>query len=388
MKNLTKLYQWLLQPLLVIGILIFGFLGARSFSMFNDEPQQTERATYAPLVRVFNAKVSSQEIVIKGNGTLEARTRINLVPQVSGRVTYIHPNLRAGGSFNANDILIQIEKIDFELLVIQNEAQVAAAQTALDLEIAEAEAARAEWQSINPDTNIPQLVGREPQIAEARAQLKSSKAQLEQARLSLKRSSVRMPFAGRVVESSVDVGEVISANQQVGIVYSSDKFEIPVPLKVDDLAWISLPKRTTNTKGSKVDIHLSLGKQNFIIPGQVTRIESELEALSRFARIVVTLQPEDIPVDLKDKVIPGLFVNVDIHGKQLEQVTSVPRIALRENNMLWLIKDKKLQFVKANIVYITDKEIILRDIPKDTPIVISNLDVVTNNMDVRISSDI
>lgn len=387
MKNLSKIYQWLLQPILVIGILIFGFLGARSFSMFEDEPQQTERETYAPLVRVITTQTSTHPVTINGNGTLEAYTRINLVPQVGGRISYIHPNLRAGGSFAANEVLIQIEKIDFELAITQNEAQVAVAHTALDLEIAQAQAARAEWQALNPDTSIPKLVGREPQIAEARAQLKSSQALLEQARLALKRSSVRIPFSGRVVQASIDIGEVVSANQQVGIVYSKEKFEIPVPLNVDDLAWIDLPNKQAGTQGSEVDIHISIGKQNYILPGRVTRIESELEQLSRFARIVVTLLPNEIPNEIKEKIIPGLFLNVSIHGKQLEKVTTIPRIALREDNMVWAVKDGKLRFMQANIVYISEQEIIVRDVPENTQLVISNLDVVTDDMDVRVSGD-
>lgn len=387
MKDLSKFYQWLVQPLIVIGILVFGFLGARSFTMFEDTPEQTERETYAPLVRVITAQKSSQPIFINGNGTIEARTRINLVPQVGGRVTYIHPELRAGGSFAANEVLVQIEDIDFKLQVTQNEAQVAAARTALKLQIAEAEAASAEWFSLNPDSDIPTLVGREPQIAEARAQLKSAEALLEQAKLSLQRSSIRMPFAGRVVQSALDVGEVITANQPAGIVYSLEAFEIPVPLSIDDLTWINLPNDTNGRKGSMVKIQIPEGNRIHSVPGQVTRMESELEAVSRFARIVVTLFPRDIPAELREKVIPGLFVNLQIKGKQLDQVTVVPRTALREDNQLWVIKDNQLHFMPVNIIHTTEDKIMLQDLPDDTQIVVSNLDVVTHQMDVRVSED-
>ena len=105
MKKLSHSYHWIVQPLLVVGILVFGFIGAMGFSMFKDEPRKVERETYAPLVRILETEVTTQQVIVEGNGTLDARTRINIVPQVGGRITYIHPNLRAGGTFKANETL-------------------------------------------------------------------------------------------------------------------------------------------------------------------------------------------------------------------------------------------------------------------------------------------
>lgn len=388
MKKISHSYNWIVQPLLVVGILVFGFVGAMGFSMFKEEPRKAERETYAPLVRVLETEVSTEQVIVEGNGTLEARTRINIVPQVGGRITYIHPNLRAGGTFKANETLIEIERIDYELAVTQNEAQVAAARTTLELEQAEADAAREEWISLNPNKKVPTLVGREPQIAEAKAEVKSAEARLTQARLDLQRTRVRMPFDGRVVDAMIDVGEVLAANQQVGVVYSSEIFEIPIPLEVDQLAWIEVPNKTAGIDGSVVKIHVRLGDARHDLPGRVTRIESELEELSRFARVVVTLLPKDIPAALKEKVIPGLFVDVSIMSQQLAQVTLMPRAALRQGNIIWTVdNDNQLQFMTPDIVYKSDDEILVRDLANGTQVVRSNLEVVTEGMQVRIIED-
>ncbi len=386
MKKISHSYHWIIQPLLVVSILAFGFLGAKSFTMFKDEPRKAERETYAPLVRVLATEITTQQVIVKGNGTLAARTRINIVPQVGGRITYIHPNLRAGGTFKANETLIEIERIDYELVVTQNEAQVAAAKTTLELERAEADAAREEWIALNANEKVPTLVGREPQIAEAKAEVKAAEARLAQARLNLERTRVRMPFNGRVVEAMIDVGEVLAANQQVGVVYSSEKFEIPIPLEVDQLAWIDVPNKSAGIEGSAVKIHVRIGDANYDLPGRVARIESELEELSRFARVVVTLLPQDIPVALKEKVIPGLFMDVSIMSQQLAQVTSMPRATLRQGNIIWTVDNNNhLQFVTPDIVYKSNDEILVRDLAHGTQVVMSNLEVVTEGMQVRIS---
>ncbi len=385
MKKISKTYRWIIQPILVVAILLAGFIGAMNFSMFEDEPRKSEKVSYAPLVRVIETEVSTQQIVVHGNGTLQARTRINIVPQVGGRITYIHPELRAGGKFKANEVLIEIERIDYELAVTQNEAEVAGAHTALELEIARAEAAREEWQEINPGMSIPTLVGREPQIAEAKAELESAQARLTQARLNLERTRIRMPFAGRVVEAMIDVGEVISANQQVGVVYGSERFEIPIPLEIEKLAWIDVAQK--GIAGSTVKVHVNIGAQERELHGEVTRIESELQEISRFARVVVTLLSQDIPDDLNSKVIPGLFVDVSIISKQFVEVTTLPRASLRRGDVLWTIDKGQLRFIEPNIVYKSEKEIVVRHLKQGTQVVMNDLAVVTEGMNVRVASD-
>jgi RND family efflux transporter MFP subunit len=387
MNKLIKTYHWIIQPILVVGILIFGFIGAMSFSLFDGEPDKAERVKYSPLVSILTTEISNQNIIIKGNGTIEARTRINMVPQVGGRINYIHNNLRAGGSFKKNDLLVEVESIDYELAITQDEAALATARTNLELEKAEAEASKEEWNALNPSTPVPTLVGRKPQIVEAEANVKSAQARLAQSKLNLKRTQIRMPFNGRVVQASVDVGEVVSANQQIGVVYSNERFEIPISLEVDQLSWINVPDAENNTDGNIVDIYIKDGDKTHQLKGKVTRIESELEELSRFARVIVSLLYSDIPKQFRNKVIPGLFVSVDIHSQELHDVTAIPRTALRQNNTLWIVKNEKLFVIQPNIVLNSDQQVIVTALEAGTMIVTSDLDIVTEGMQIRISDD-
>ena len=231
------------------------------------------------------------------------QTRIDLVPQVGGQIISIHPSLRAGGRFVANEILLEIEPIDYELSVIQAESEVAAAARKLELERAEADAALQEWAVLHAEEAAPKLVARKPQILEAEANVKAAQARLRLAELNLSRTRLSMPFDGRVVSSSVDAGEVVPANMSVGIVYSNEVFEIPVPLEYDQLSWI----RAASGKepGSDASISIRIAGTLYDIDGEVVRIESELDAVSRLARAIVRLTPEQIPEKVRDKFIPG-----------------------------------------------------------------------------------
>ena len=73
-------------------------------------------------------------------------------------------------------------------------------------------------------------------------------------------------------------------------------------------------------------------------------------------------------------------------SQQLAQVTSMPRATLRQGNIIWTVDNNNhLQFVKPDIVYKSDDEILVRDLANGTQVVMSNLEVVTEGMQVRIS---
>lgn len=376
-------YRWIVQPLLVVAILLFGFFGAMGLSVFKEEPQATERKTYAPLVKILSSEIQDKTLLIQGNGTIVPRVRINIIPQVGGRVVYAHPELRAGGRFKAGEVLLEIERIDYKLAVTRNKAEVAAAKKKFEVETAQATVSQQEWFTLHPDEKIPPIVARQPQIAEAKANIKAAEAKLQQANLDLKRTRIRMPFDGRVVQSLVDIGEVLVANQPVGIVYSDEILEIPTPLELDDLAWIKAPDPVNKTDGSHAIVKISIAGTPYEIPAQVDRIESELDNLSRMIRVVIKLASNDIPAPLKNKVIPGLFVNVAIRTQQLSGISIIPKSALHGDDTLWVANDERLHFIKPKIVYQSDSEIYVEGLPDGTSIITSPLEVVTDGMQIR-----
>ncbi len=391
--HLSQFYHWLLQPLLVLGILLAGYFGAKGLTIFKQEPPKTETADYAPLVKTLNSRVENRTLIIRGNGTIEARTRINVVPQVGGKIVHIHPQLRPGGYFKANQPLLEIEQIDYQLAVTSADSEVASARRTLQLETAEAQAAIEEWHALHDQQPVPVLVSREPQIAEAKANLEAANARLQQAKLNLTRTRIGMPFAGRVVQASIDVGEVVNANQSVGMVYSNELFEIPVPLEVNQLAWLDLTHlsqltKATNTNkkpaDSNADILVSLAGQEHRLQGTLARVESELDNISRLARVVITLNTADIPVQLREEVIPGLFVEIELKARELENITVLPRLVLHEGGVIWVVKNGKLEFFKPQIIYQSESEIWLKAMPVGTVIVTSALEVVTDGMQVRV----
>ncbi|MFT4648002.1 MAG: multidrug efflux pump subunit AcrA (membrane-fusion protein) [Glaciecola sp.] len=249
MKRITaKLgegYRWIVQPLLVLLVIVFGFLGARGLSSQATPPKRVEDRVYAPLVRVMTSEVTNTPVEIKSNGTLRARTNVQIMPQVGGRVIEIHPGFRSGGSFQAGEVLLRIEPRDYELQVARSRADVSSAATQLSTLNAEAEAAREEWRLLNGDTPVPTLVGKEPQLLEAQARIAAAQASLESSELDLERTAISLPWNGRILKAQADVGAVVTPNQMIGAAYATDTFELSASLRQEQMQWIRLPGETS-----------------------------------------------------------------------------------------------------------------------------------------------
>ncbi|MDF1836439.1 MAG: efflux RND transporter permease subunit [Planctomycetota bacterium] len=242
--KISEGYRWIVQPLLVLFVIVFGFLGARGLSSQATPPKRIEDRVYAPLVRVQQTQISDAPVQVRSNGTLRARTSVQIVPQVGGRITEIHPGFRDGGHFKAGEVLLRIEAKDFELQVARSRAEVSSAETQWSTLNAEAEAAREEWRLLNGDAPVPTLVGKEPQLLEAQARIDAAKAALEGANLDLQRTAISMPWDGRILKADVDVGAVVNPNQAVGSAYATNIYELSVSLRQNQLQWIRLPGET------------------------------------------------------------------------------------------------------------------------------------------------
>lgn len=382
---LDRAQRWVLQPLLVILIVAGGFLGARKLSERREAPRTATAALYAPLVRSALVEVGSHRVTVRGNGALAAQSRIGLVPQVGGEVISIHPELRAGGQFRAGEVLLEIEPRDYELAAARAAADVAAATTVVQEIEARAESARVEWRALHGDRPATPLVVLEPQVAEAKARLAAANAALDKAKLDLDRTRLLARFDGRVVSAAVDVGQVIAPNQRIGEVYATEVLELTVPLAQDELRWIALPGERAELAPTSVALRARVDGRDVTLEGSVARLEAELATGTRLARVVVELQSSAIPAEMRLRLIPGAFVEASFAGEVLTGVARIPRAALREGGIVWIVAEGRVRFARPEVLHSEGEFQLVRGLDDGARIVTSDLEVVTDGMAVRLA---
>jgi RND family efflux transporter MFP subunit len=244
------------------------------------------------------------------------------------------------------------------------EAKVKDAESALELAEEETNAAREEWRLLNENTANtndapPPLVAKEPQLAAAQAKLKAEQAELKRAELDLNRTSVRAPFNAIVRSKSVEVGSLVTPQDPLAELVGVDEYWIQVSVPVDYLRWISVPNRK-GKKGSKVRV---VHRSGYERTGEVIQLLGDLETEGRMARILVAVKD---PLGLKDSgqttrpLLIGEYVRVEIEGSPLSQVFRIPRVALRENDTVWVVgEDSTLHIRPVTTIWRDTKTVFL-----------------------------
>ena len=387
---------WVLQALIALIIVILGILGAYAFFKLKKLPVQKEAKSVAPLVEVEKVHVRDIQMLVHGYGTVSPKVEVDVVPEVSGKVVSVHPELKAGGMIRAEEQILQIDPRDYELAVQQAQAAVAEAQVRLDTELAEAQVARKEWQQLHPNTepNSP-LVLREPQIRRAEAALESATAQLATAQLRLERTSLSIPFDALIISERVDLGQYVVVGQSLGVAYGIESVEIEVPLEDDELAWFDVFPSSAALNGNKAPLkHITAQvKADFAgaehtWQGRVVRTTGQVDKTSRMISVVVEVASPFDTSGGKPPLLPGVFAEVVIEGRVLKKIAAVPRDAVRQGNKVWVVNDGRLHIQPLNIVR-ADKDFayVVSGLDDEAIIVTSSLDVVTDGDKVRTSAD-
>ena len=340
-----------------------------------------------PVVRIMEVRTSPQAIVIPGEGTVRPLREINLVPQVSGKVVALSPSMVNGGAFQRGELLVRIDPVDYRLAVTLAQARVKDAESTLKYVKAEAEAAREEWRVHNGDmpgagTEPPPLVAKEPQLMAAQAKLEAEQANLKKARLNLKRTELRAPFNGRVSQEAVGVGQYVNAGQGLATLYATDATEIVLPLEEADLAWFHVPGFTQGDRpGAGATVRARLAGQDLSWEGRVVRTEGKLDERTRMINVVVQVEK---PYARKPPLAIGLFVTVEIRGAVLADTTQIPRQALRQDDVVWVVNGGRLRFHRVEVARRDGDKVLIKSGLRDgDKVAVSTLKAPTDNMAVR-----
>ena len=324
-EKLTGLLQ-LIAVIVFVGLAVVYSQAPDESATQSTYGQVNASKSAAPLVSVVRPQLNTHSISISGNGSVTIRAYVDLAPQVSGVVASISPALRAGGTFKANEILVSIDTNDFKLRLKQAQAEVGSARSNLQLQQAKSDSATRNYALLHPNKPVPPLVALQPQISQARALLAGATAKADIAKLDLARTSISLPFDGKITQSTAEIGQLLSSGKTFGRAFALSAIELVVPLAATDIAALS----PIEGRIARLSI---LGKT---LQRKVERVSAELDARSRFARAF-------IPVNLSADIQPGVFVDVQLDGPKIANTFVLPESASQANDSVWLVREGLLE---------------------------------------------
>lgn len=330
---------------ILLPLTILAVAGVVTYMMFVFRKEAPSRQFQAPPreVVVRPLKRENYQIILHSQGSVQARTTSTLIPEVRGRIVAIGPNFQEGAFFEQGEVLVEIEKNDYETELIVAEAAYAQVELRLAEEEARSAQAKRDWERLNPGVEANQLTLREPQLKQAAAAVASAQARINAAKLNLERTLIRAPYAGRVLTKNVDVGQYVSPGNQLARVFAVDLAEVRLPLTATQYSFLDLPsiyrgENPTLNEGPEVQISLDVAGETYRWRGQVVRAEGAVDIRSRQLFVVAQIRnPYGRTANDRPPLKIGSFIEAELTGKVVEDVFVVPRSLLRENAYVLLV---------------------------------------------------
>lgn len=320
----------------LLPILILLAAGGVTVLLVVFKPEAAEAAPERPItsVEVLTVVPESVQLTVRSQGTVLPRTESDLSAEVSGRIIEVADSFRAGGSFRQGDVLVKIDPSDYEAAVAASRAELANAELALAQETALAEQAAADWAALGQG-EPSDLTLRKPQLAQAEAAVESARANLKRAERDLARTELAAPFDGRVLSTSADLGQFISAAPATPVarIFATDRAEVRLPVTAREAERLETRDRRRR--------YITLEKAN--TPDSPTwtarfaRLEATIDPETRLLYVVAALDAPFKPTaEHPEPLRRGQFVNAVIEGRALSDTFVLPRYALRGSDTVYV----------------------------------------------------
>jgi multidrug efflux system membrane fusion protein len=300
--------------LTLIAAIAAGLLGFEAF-----QPVTEAAPAPPPDVPVVTALVQQHDVplVLTGLGTVQALNTASVRSQVTGLLQSV--GFVEGQAVRRGDVLAQIDPRTYQARLEQAQAQLARDQSLL------------ENTQINLNRNLPllsrgfatdqQVTDQKYQVAQLQTALKSDQAAIDDARTQLSYTTLTAPFDGVTGVRMLDVGNIIHPTDANGLVIVTQVQPISV--------LFTLPTANIDriqdalSKGHVQAVAYDQSGAHPLDTGQLLLVNNQADPQSG------TVQLKALFPNLKRRLWPGTFVNVELTVSVTEHGLTVPTDAVQ-----------------------------------------------------------
>ncbi len=348
----------------LLPIAVLALAALISLLMVNsraDLPKR-EREEKLPLVEVLRVEPGPVPVTIHSRGVVTPRWNTELVSEVSGRVTWIAPEVRQGGEVQKGEDLLHIDPIDYEVALSDAKAAVASAE----LSLAEVS-----------------VVKKQAAIAEAQARVDAAKARLKQAEVNLANTRIAAPFDAVVDSKHADLGQYVQAGSPIMTLLGIETAVVRLPVSASDVPYLSYGKDAEG-QWQEVTLTAHFGNAQQSWPARLDRLERRVDAETRTFFLVAEV---DQPYDLElygRALVMGLFVEASFRGNAIEGAVRLPRSVLHNGEQVYVVREGQLYRQAVELLRREEDSVIVRGLESGQQVVVSRLDLVVDGMAVAV----
>ncbi|WMN89141.1 multidrug efflux RND transporter periplasmic adaptor subunit VmeY [Vibrio parahaemolyticus] len=349
------------------------------------EVKNTQGGSQAPLVVTQDVIVIDYQPSKSYIGRIEAVEDTNITAQVSGYLKARH--FDEGQMVEKGQLLYTIEPSSFEAQVASAKAALAQAKASLK----KAELDHQRGKNLLPRGSISQseFDALTAALLGARAELEAANAQLKLAEVNLSYTQIRAPFSGRISDTKVSTGDLVSPSSGVlTTLVSLDPVHTSFSVSERERLAMGMDKVKGDGSAESSNVEVQLELEN----GEFFEHLGQLDFLgNRINTQTGTIAMRAIVTNPDHKLLPGQHIKVNLRDKNTKDVIVVPRRAVQtdlEGDFVMITTEGNVA-ERRNVVLGPQVEqgIIIRDgLDQNDSVITQGLQRVRNGVEVSIQT--
>ncbi|MBL4679553.1 MAG: hypothetical protein JKY88_02370 [Pseudomonadales bacterium] len=340
-------------------------------------------------------------------GNVEPSVLLKAKTEVSGKISFIHPELKKGASLLKGTLVLRIEPTTFEFSLDQSKAGLSGSRSALDqleveessmrrtlnlaeknLQTGEKELARIQsvWEKrlvsrSAVDSEEQKVLQLRQQVEDLkgklgsfnsrksviRSQITQSKTQLAQSQDTLGRTEIRLPFDARIGDVAVEAGEYVTTGGMLFEALGTDAVEIDAQLPIGQFypLLIGLGKQALTLRkfedfqaefpNINLEARVRLVGNNESIArwdGELLRIGESVDPSRDTIGLVVSVNKpyEGVVLGRKPPLLKGMYASVEFITPPLDLLV-IPRKAIHEGRVYIVGENNRLSIRSVDILH-------------------------------------
>ncbi|MCG9545933.1 HlyD family secretion protein [Vibrio sp. Isolate33] len=345
-----------------------------------------------------------------GFGKVVPKVEWKAIAEVTGQIVYRHPDLEKGQIIAAGTEVLKIDPLDYELKLVQAEADLKSSQTSLaklnqeednlqqtlkieknrlvisNKELQRKQDLRKKGLTSQSDVDLQQqsalsqqklVLDIQNQIAlmpdekrVAQAVIKVNVSKVKEAQRSLDKTTITLPRAMRIAQVDIEQNQVVNLQQEMFVAHGINVMEVEAQLSIHDMqtlasSFTQFPRDAAGIPNPyqapiKATIQMNSGSLNLSWAAKVARISETVDENQATAGIILEINQDysALQPSSATPLVNGMFVKAEIEGlANLSWV--VPERALHGDKVYLMDDSQRLQVVNVEVLYRRDNQVVV-----------------------------
>jgi len=375
-------------------------------------PIEHEDLTYpVKAVEVINVQKIPFQVRATAFGHVEPSVIINAKSEVSGKISYIHPDLKQGASIAKGTVVLRIEPTTFEISLNQSKAGLVGSQSSLAqlnaeqsstkqaytiakeklaVELDELARLQSLWDKrliarstldaeqknvLSLEQSLQDIEGKlasfDSRRAAVKAQIKQSESQVDQSQDTIERTEIIMPFDARVGAVSVEKDEFTSVGSILFEALGVEAVEINAQLPVQQFRPLvsaglvsSNPSSLSLQSPENLQIALSNMKletqvrlvgdldNSTVWNGKLIRLSESVDPTRDTLGLVIAVEKpyEGIIPGVRPPLLKGMYTSVELFSPA-QAMMVIPRKSVHQGRVYIATADNSLEIRPIKVLF-------------------------------------